>query len=166
MTKVLAAIAALLFIINPAEARHHRHHHLIKYDRNNYESNSTIVSHPANCPWHAFCGCGVSVKVFGHPVRELFLASNWFKFPRTHPAAGMVAVRNHHVMAILAMDANGNATVYDPNSGGHQTRIHIRSLAGYTVVNPHASRSSSETRYSVREVQATFQAAGLRDQFY
>lgn len=95
-----------------------------------------IVSHPAGCPRVAFCGCGVSVRVFGHPVRSLFLASNWFRFPRASPGPGMVAVRNHHVMYIQSVDANGNAVVYDPNSGGHQTRIHTRSLSGYRVVNP------------------------------
>jgi hypothetical protein len=25
---------------------------------------------------------------------------------------------------------------YDPNSGRHQTRLHVRSLAGYSVRNP------------------------------
>lgn len=29
---------------------------------------------------------------------------------------------------------------YDANSGGHATRIHARSIAGYTIVNPHATR--------------------------
>ena len=75
-------------------------------------------------------------KVFGRPIRNLFLASNWFKFPRANPAPGMVAVRHHHVMYIMAVDGNGNATVYDPNSGGHRTRIHTRSLAGYSIRNP------------------------------
>ena len=96
-----------------------------------------IVSHPQGCPKRLFCGCGVSVKIFGKPIRELFLARNWFKFPKAHPAPGMVAVRRHHVMAIVAVDGNGNAVVYDPNSGGRKTRVHTRSLAGFVVVNPH-----------------------------
>jgi hypothetical protein len=99
------------------------------------------VAHPAGCPWRAFCGCGVSVKIFGHPVRDLFLAANWYRFPRAAPGPGMVAVRRHHVMAILSYNGS-SATVYDPNSGGHGTRVHERSLAGYTVVNP--------TRYASR----------------
>lgn len=122
-------LLAIAFLITPAQARH-RHHNHIMYGEEH------VVSHPDGCPHYAFCGCGVSVKIFGHPIRSLFLAANWFKFPRATPAPGMVAVRNHHVMAILAVDANGNATVYDPNSGGHRTRIHTRSLAGYRVVNP------------------------------
>ena len=122
------------FTINTRQshARVQRRHSRVSY------SGGEIVGHPQGCPRSAFCGCGVSVKVFGHTVRNLFLASNWFKFPRAAPGPGMVAVRNHHVMYIVAYDGNGNATVYDPNSGGHQTRIHTRSLAGYAIVNPHA----------------------------
>jgi hypothetical protein len=56
----------------------------------------------------------------------------------------MAAVRNHHVMVIESVDGNGNATVYDANSGGHQTRIHVRSLSGYRVVDPHASHVASQ----------------------
>jgi hypothetical protein len=135
MPRIIAILLLCLFAF-PAQARHHhRHHHHGIYDA------GTMVSHPAGCPWRAFCGCGASVEVFGHPVRNLFLARNWFKFPRTNAAPGMVAVRRHHVMVIRSVDANGNATVYDANSGGHRTRVHRRSLAGYTVVNPHlASR--------------------------
>ena len=159
----LCAAALFAFVSTSAEARHryhHRHyahHHMrgqhvhvarttfayraskqdLRYERESYEP------HPAGCPHIAFCGCGVSVKVFGHPVRELFLAANWFKYPRAMPAPGMVAVRNHHVMYIMAVDANGNATVYDPNSGGHQTRIHRRSLSGYSVRDPHGARFAS-----------------------
>ena len=104
-------------------------------------ANAQDVAHPAGCPWRSFCGCGVSVKIFGHPVRDLYLAANWFRFPRAAPAPGMVAVRRHHVMAIIAYNGR-TATVYDPNSGHHGTRVHERSLAGYTVVNP--------TRYAAR----------------
>ena len=99
-------------------------------------ASAEVVEHPQGCPTRLFCGCGVSIKVFGKPVRELFLARNWFKFPKTQPAPGMVAVRKHHVMYIEALDGNGNAVVYDPNSGGHKTRRHLRSLAGFVVVNP------------------------------
>jgi len=98
-----------------------------------------VVSHPPGCPKRLFCGCGVSVEIFGRPIRELFLARNWFRFPRAEAAPGMVAVRRHHVMAIRAVDANGNVVVYDPNSGGRKTRIHTRSLKGFVVVNPRAS---------------------------
>ncbi len=109
----------------------------------NWVSHERLLPHPAGCPSRAFCGCGVSVKVFGHPIRSLYLAANWFQFPHAAPAPGMVAVRNHHVMYIESMDANGNAVVYDPNSGGHQTRLHTRSLAGYSIRDPNEKRYAS-----------------------
>lgn len=100
------------------------------------ELNTQIVEHPAGCPSRAFCGCGAAVRVFGHAVRELWLAANWFKFPRAAPAPGMVAVRTHHVMVLEADMGDGVWQVYDANSGGHATRIHARSIAGYTIVSP------------------------------
>jgi hypothetical protein len=103
----------------------------------------TFLPHPPGCPGRLFCGCGVSVKVFGHPVRDLFLAANWRRFPPASPSAGMVAWRWGHVMYIESANGDGTATVYDPNSGGHQTRVHTRSLAGYHIVNPNGARYAS-----------------------
>lgn len=99
-----------------------------------------IVEHPTGCPARAYCGCGVSIKVFGHPVRELFLASNWFRFPQAALAAGMVAVRRHHVFYIEQVLPNGNVLAYDPNSGGRQTRVHERSPRGFSIRNPNGAR--------------------------
>ncbi len=135
------AIAMLVLFSTPALAKHHhKHHHHKHHHRIHFDgyggSRGKIVSHPVGCPRTAFCGCGVSVRVFGHAVRNLFLASNWFHFPRIAAAAGMVAVRNHHVFYIESANGDGTVTAYDPNSGGHQTRIHRMSLAGYRVVNP------------------------------
>ena len=99
---------------------------------------SQIVSHPSGCPGRAFCGCGVALRVFGHHVRDLWLARNWFRFPRSAPAAGNVAIfrGGGHVAYIEQVHGDGTATLYDPNSGGHQTRVHRRSLAGAVIVNP------------------------------
>jgi hypothetical protein len=95
-----------------------------------------IVPHPSGCPATRFCGCGVSVRVFGHPVRDLYPASAWRRFPRAAAGPGMVAIwGGRHVAYIISVDGD-EATLYDPNSGGHATRIHHRSLAGATIVNP------------------------------
>ena len=102
-----------------------------------------IQPHPFPCPRVAFCGCGASVKVFGKPVRDLYLARNWYRFPRTSPASGMVAVRRHHVF-VLQHHVSGDVwMVYDANSGRRQTRVHHRSIAGWAIVNPHGSRMAS-----------------------
>jgi hypothetical protein len=97
----------------------------------------TVGGRPAGCP-HSFCGCGASIRVFGRIVPGLNLAANWLRFPRTAPAPGMVAARRGHVF-VLEQHLEGDTWMaYDANSGGHATRIHARSLRGYTIVNPHA----------------------------
>lgn len=103
----------------------------------NVPEDRTIGGRPAGCP-RAFCGCGASLRVFGRVVPELNLAANWLRFPRTSPAPGMVAARRGHVF-VLEQSLGGDMWMaYDANSGGSATRIHARSLRGYTVVNPHA----------------------------
>lgn len=99
-----------------------------------------VVSHPAGCPWRLFCGCGASVRVFGYPVRDLFLAENWRRFPSAMPGAGMVAWRSGHVFVIESVNGDGTVVAYDANSGGHLTRIHTVSLSGFHVVDPHGAR--------------------------
>jgi hypothetical protein len=95
-----------------------------------------IGGRPAGCP-SSFCGCGAAIRVFGHVVPELNLASNWLRFPRTAPAPGMVAARHGHVFVLEHPLGGDMWMAYDANSGGHATRMHARSLRGYTVVNPH-----------------------------
>lgn len=96
-----------------------------------------VGGRPAGCP-SAFCGCAASIHLFGHIVPGLNLAANWLRFPRTSPAPGMVAARRGHVF-VLEQHLEGDIWMaYDGNSGGRATRIHARSLRGYTVVNPRA----------------------------
>lgn len=97
---------------------------------------SEIIAHPAGCPRVAFCGCGAAVRIFGRPVRALWLAANWFRFPRAHLAPGTVAVRRHHVFVVERVLGGGRVLAYDANSGRHLTRVHARSVAGYTIVDP------------------------------
>lgn len=97
---------------------------------------SEILPHPPGCPPRLFCGCGAAVKVFGSPIRSLWLAANWFRFPKAEPAPGMVAVRRGHVFVIEEVVSRGRVIAYDANSGGRKTRRHLRSLAGYSVRNP------------------------------
>jgi len=101
-----------------------------------------VGGRPAGCP-HAFCGCGTSLHIFGRIIPELNLAANWRRFPPAYPAPGMVAWRWGHVFAIESVNGDGTVIAYDPNSGGHRTRIHTVSLRGYHVVNPHGERLAS-----------------------
>jgi hypothetical protein len=102
------------------------------------DAGQVVGSRPSGCP-RSFCGCGASIRVFGRIMPGLNLASNWLRFPRTAPAPGMVAARRGHVF-VLEQHVEGDTWMaYDANSGGHATRIHARSLRGYTVVNPRAT---------------------------
>jgi hypothetical protein len=98
-----------------------------------------IIAHPEGCPRRLFCGCGAAVRVFGRPARELWLAANWLRFPRTSPAPGMAAARRGHVF-VLESHVGGNLwLVTDHNSGGGRSRLHVRSISGFAIVNPHGS---------------------------
>jgi hypothetical protein len=96
-----------------------------------------IGGRPSGCP-RAFCGCGASLQVFGKIIPALNLADNWLRFPRAAPAPGMVAARHGHVF-VLKEHLGGNVWLaHDSNSGRHLTRLHPRSIAGYSIVNPHS----------------------------
>lgn len=95
------------------------------------------LPHPAGCPKSLFCGCGAAVTIYGSPKRELWPASAWFKFPKTSPAPGMVAVRSHHVFVIKQVLGPSTVLAIDHNSGGGRSWLVVRSLAGYSVRNPH-----------------------------
>lgn len=69
-------------------------------------------------------------------MRELFLAAAWFKFPRAEPGHNMVAVRRGHVFVLKHQLKDDLWMVFDANSGGRKTRMHARSIRGYTIVNP------------------------------
>ena len=139
LRKTLLGIIIALFLVSPASAREkylHRHQLIIGLGHGLIHMLDSMQPHPAGCPSRAFCGCGTSVRVFGHPVRNLYLAANWFRFPRTYAHAGAVAVRSHHVFYIEEAYGDGTVLAYDPNSGGHATRLHRVSLSGYAIVQP------------------------------
>ena len=83
-----------------------------------------ITAHPAGCPHFLFCGCGVSVRVFGRPVRSLYLATAWRKFPRAAPHIGTVAIFGASHVAYVELIDGRSVLLYDPNSGGGKTRLH------------------------------------------
>lgn len=94
-----------------------------------------VVAHPAGCPRRLFCGCGVSVKAFGRPIRELYLASNYGDYFNAGLfGPGNAAWRPGHVVYILG-GTQSDALVYDPNSGRRQTRIHHLDLSRYLIAD-------------------------------
>lgn len=97
-----------------------------------------IGGRPAGCPTR-FCGCGASIHLFGRIIPALNLAANWLRFPRAAPAPKMVAARRGHVFVLERHIAGNVWLVHDSNSGGRKTRLHPRSIAGFTIVNPRSS---------------------------
>ncbi len=150
MWKAVFPVALLLLFSVQAEARphhHHRHQHFrsMALFVGDVQSDERIVSNrPSACP-HAFCGCEASLFRFGRIIPQLNLASNWHRFPRAAPATGMAAVRSGHVMILQQHVAGDIWYVHDGNSGGHVTREHPRSIAGYTIVDP----SSAPTAFGL-----------------
>ena len=138
-------VVALLVCSVQAEARPYRYHHRLQYLPQTMvmlaSSEHVVGARPSGCP-HAFCGCEASIYRFGRVIPELNLAANWRRFPRAMPAPGMAAVRSGHVM-ILQQQVAGNVwLVHDGNSGGHVTREHARSIAGYMIVDPGSGTSA------------------------
>lgn len=124
--KILRTILlALVLMPTASEARLHK---------------ATVVAHPKGCPKRLFCGCGAAKFVFGTPRRDLWRARAWFRFPKSTPSYGKVAVSTHHVYVILRDLGNNKVLAYDANSGGGKTQIHVRSLRGYSVRDPGSTR--------------------------
>lgn len=99
---------------------------------------TVMIPHPKGCPARAFCACGACVDVMGNAKACPWLARAWFKYPRTAPKPNAVAVRRGHVF-VLKQHVRGNIwMVADYNSGGHRSRYHARSIAGYRIVDPQA----------------------------
>ena len=98
-----------------------------------YASRTVTVSdigrtRPSGCP-HAWCGCWLARKIFGTDIRDLWLARNWLKFPRTTATPGAIAVlsrgrntRSGHVGIVISVDSMGNPTL---QSGNHNRVVGI-----------------------------------------
>jgi hypothetical protein len=144
-----ALLCVLMTHAVDARSRHHHRHHVVDankmvrpmppgLDRVMAEGAGRVVAHPPGCPARAFCGCGAAVRIFGRPIRSLWLARNWLRFPSVAPSPGVVAVRRHHVFVLERQISGWIWLVYDANSGGHRTHIHPRSISGFKIVNPHS----------------------------
>ena len=111
-------------------------------------SGVTYLSHPNGCPRRLFCGCGAAVKLFGKPIRDLWLVAEWRRrFPQASASQGMAALRGRrgggHIVVLDRHVSGSTWMVYDYNSGGRRSRYHARNIAGYYIVNPHAGRYAS-----------------------
>lgn len=111
--------------------------------RASVSSDETVIigGRPHGCP-RQYCGCGAA-RYLGLNDARLNLAWNWAKlFPRTSPGPGMAVVWRHHVALIEQMVGPREALLRDYNSGKGLSRLHVRSIAGAVVVNPHSRVAS------------------------
>ncbi|MBN8974216.1 MAG: hypothetical protein J0H32_01635 [Rhizobiales bacterium] len=102
-----------------------------------------IGARPAGCP-HRFCGCALSLKFFGRIIPRFNLAAHWLTLPRALPASGMVAARRGHVFMLERHVGGQRWLVWDPNSGGGKIRRHVRSIAGFAIVDPRGSKVAAQ----------------------
>lgn len=141
MTRLITVVAcALALATTSAQARPHPRHirHIAIRD-----NGISFLPHPPGCPRIAFCACGAAEEIFGRPIKALWRAAAWFKFPRSSPAPQTVAVKPHHVFVLRSHVDGPVWVVADYNSGGHLSRLHERSIAGFTIVNPHGNHMAS-----------------------
>jgi hypothetical protein len=147
ISMIFVAIFLSTAITSIADAKHrHTHARHARISRAIDANGNVVGNRPEGCP-HAFCGCEASRYLFGAIRPDLNLASNWIrKFPRTSPAPGKAAVRNHHVMVLMSYVSGSDWLVHDGNSGGGLTRNHVRSINGYIIVDPQGSRLAARLK--------------------
>lgn len=122
-------------------------HHVKRAVRRYAEDAVSFLSHPTGCPRIAFCACGAAVDLWGGSGRQykgLWAAAAWYRFQRSSPSHNTVAVRRHHVMVLKSQVSGKVWMVADYNSGGHRSRLHARSIVGYTIVDPERPRIASK----------------------
>ena len=92
------------------------------------------------------CGCEASRIAFGEPIRELWLVSNWYRFPRTSAHVGAAAIwGRHHVEIVTAI--NGDGTVDTRGSVGF-SHVPIGRLTFVEPSGTAASRTGRHRRYA------------------
>lgn len=125
--------------------RHRLRRHRVKHPRyvRMAEAGGSYLPHPSGCPARAFCACGAAFEIFGIARRDLWPANAWYRFPRAAPGYHKVAVRPHHVFVLREQIEGTRWLTADYNSGGHLSRLHVRDIRGYTIVDPHAIRMAS-----------------------
>lgn len=115
----------------------------VTYQTNSYQRRSIGRAgggHVSGICWTAArmggpCGCEASRIAFGQPIRDLWLVSNWFRFPRTSAHVGAAAIwGRHHVEIVIAV--NNDGTVDTAGSVGF-SHVPIRRL---TFVEPSIAR--------------------------
>src|ERR1700678_318601 len=158
MLRITGIVLACLFFISPAEARHHHRHHHVRHHRVHVAAlPAQIVAHPEGCPRVAFCACGAAVHLLGSAHAASWLASAWYRYPRATSAPKTAGVLPHHVIALEYQVSGSLWMVYDANSGGHATRLHVIDISRYTIVDPAGAKANERPTRTARYRRGTRQ---------
>jgi hypothetical protein len=140
MKKLMAALAALLFLATLASPAQARHHH--------YKTSYHHSSSRGACDGFHRCRCGTTQAAhFGLPLNyrghNLKLAAEWGRaFPRTGFHAGAVGVRPHHVLRVIQVTGPSTAIVAD-DAGTYE-----RNVSGFAFVS--VTGGGDNSTYSAR----------------
>jgi hypothetical protein len=157
---VSVAVAAMLVLVQSAQAREHhrqhRHHvahlaqHYLPQQRDGYAAPDRFAESGQGYPGQEYAGagayrghlggrpsawCGWQMRqlVGGDPGSEFNLARNWAHWGHAGPVGvGAVVVWPHHVGKIVGEEAG--EWVVESGNDGHRLRTRPRSLAGVIAV--------------------------------
>ena len=94
------------------------------------------------------CGCVAAEHIFGTgSKRDLWAVSNWYKFPRSAPGPGTVALWGHrHVEAVVSANGDGTVTTTGPYG------VRRVKAAGLNFVRPSGGHEVSESTFAMLRV--------------
>jgi hypothetical protein len=150
---LMATVAAIFIVSQPAQAREHRGHHYTHSSIWRHVARQRVVQ-PQDEPaaWESFtysapaayrggmggrpaawCGWEMRQLVSSDPGPQYNLARNWARWGEAGPAGvGAVVVWPHHVGKIVGRE--GDQWLVESGNDGHAVRTRVRSIAGAIAV--------------------------------
>jgi len=153
LTTLMATVAAIFIVSQPAQAREHRGHHYTRSSTWRHVARRRLEQPQDQPPtWESFtysapaayrggmggrpaawCGWEMRQLVSSDPGPQYNLARNWARWGEAGPAGvGAVVVWPHHVGKIVGRE--GDQWLVESGNDGHAIRTRVRSIAGAIAV--------------------------------
>jgi hypothetical protein len=150
---IMATVAAIFVVSQPAQAREHRGHHYTHGSTWRHVARRRLEQPQDQPPtWESFtysapaayrggmggrpaawCGWEMRQLVSSDPGPQYNLARNWTRWGEAGPAGvGAVVVWPHHVGKIVGRE--GDQWLVESGNDGHAIRTRVRSIAGAIAV--------------------------------
>ena len=150
---IMATVAAIFVVSQPAQAREHRGHHYTRGYTWRHVARRRLEQPQDQPPtWESFtysapaayrrgmggrpaawCGWEMRQLVSSDPGPQYNLARNWARWGEAGPAGvGAVVVWPHHVGKIVGRE--GDQWLVESGNDGHAIRTRVRSIAGAIAV--------------------------------